>query len=392
MKLNIGSGGDLRPGWLNVDVRPVSAECDGFLCCDLAELHLKIPDSSVDEIALRNVLEYLPWREADAVLVMLAGKLRPDGCLYLRVPDIDAMLSTHPTDSYSADELDRRLLGDQVHEYDVRRSLWSRDRVLRRLRMVGFGIDRIESKDEYLEAWGKRLSESPPVAPPPWPGTGRSNGCDFRSRRETLDELAIRHGSDKSSRVHGYAECYDRFFSRKRDDIVRLLEIGVGDGGSLRMWREYFPNSEIMGLNEPVGPIREVDGAKIFNGVQTDREVLNQIRNSVSDLDIVVDNGTHRWSDQIATFEYLFPTLRSGGWYVIEDLHASYWERFRAGNTSTVEFLQRLVDDLNLRGKSGYGEVNNDPQKETIAAGLSPLERSLKQIVFAKSLVLIQRR
>jgi hypothetical protein len=67
--------------------------------------------------------------------------------------------------------------------------------------------------------------------------------------RSSLDELAVRHGTDKSSRRHGFAEIYETYVRPLRDEPIAMLEIGVWKGASLRMWADYFPNGRIHGLD-----------------------------------------------------------------------------------------------------------------------------------------------
>ena len=65
----------------------------------------------------------------------------------------------------------------------------------------------------------------------------------------TLDSLAVKYRTDKSSNRHGYAEIYDSFFSSIQNDHLKILEIGVHKQRSLKMWNEYFKNSLIIGVD-----------------------------------------------------------------------------------------------------------------------------------------------
>ena len=65
----------------------------------------------------------------------------------------------------------------------------------------------------------------------------------------TLDEIACRHGADKSSEQHGFTAVYERLFEPRRDEALTLLEIGVFEGASLGMWREYFPSARIFAID-----------------------------------------------------------------------------------------------------------------------------------------------
>ena len=97
----------------------------------------------------------------------------------------------------------------------------------------------------------------------------------LRTRRGAdLDALARLLGTDKSSYVHGYTRLYETHFASRRPTVRRLLEIGVGginswhgyettEGGqSLRMWRDYFPNAEIVGIDNQSFHCRPVTESK----------------------------------------------------------------------------------------------------------------------------------
>src|SRR6266436_5520710 len=65
----------------------------------------------------------------------------------------------------------------------------------------------------------------------------------------TLDELGHKHGTDKSSGGHAYLDWYETFFQPIRYKSFTFVEIGVGSGASIRMWRDYFPNALIVGMD-----------------------------------------------------------------------------------------------------------------------------------------------
>ncbi len=93
-KLNIGCGSDIKPGWINLDIRQLPGV---DLVCDARKLPMD--DGSVDEIEAAAVLEHFWWSETEAVLREWARALKPGGFLTVSVPDaavILAKLSTQP--------------------------------------------------------------------------------------------------------------------------------------------------------------------------------------------------------------------------------------------------------------------------------------------------------
>ncbi len=165
----------------------------------------------------------------------------------------------------------------------------------------------------------------------------------------TLDELAIKYGTDKSSKYHNYAVVYENMFGPIRNEPLKILEIGVFTGASLRMWLEYFPNAEIHGIDISLEHLDELEidneRAVFHIGNQADRDFLDSIG---VDFDIVIDDGSHRVEDQIFTFKRLWPNTKM--LYVVEDIYTSYLARYGGGyrrSGTAVEFFKDLVDDVN---------------------------------------------
>ena len=157
-----------------------------------------------------------------------------------------------------------------------------------------------------------------------------------------------------------FLEAYDRHFQpfQERKEPVHLLEIGVKEGGSLYLWKAYFGNPKIFGLDinqEAARLSSPKEGIRVFVGDQGNADLLRKIHTAAGHLDIVIDDGSHRMKDQINTFKTLFPLLAPGGVYVIEDLHTAFWTNWGGGNTgepnNTLGFLKVLIDKLTFWAK-----------------------------------------
>jgi hypothetical protein len=172
---------------------------------------------------------------------------------------------------------------------------------------------------------------------------------------KTLDEIAIKYGTDKSSLNHNYTKLYDGLLSGIRHLPIKLLEIGVENGCSVKMWEEYFPNGEIYGVDVTETCSQyATDRIKIFIGNQCDGEFLESIvAEAGGSFDVIIDDGGHWMHQQIGTLNILWPHVKRKGLYIVEDLETSYASEydggFRKPNTA-VEFLKALVDDVNLQG------------------------------------------
>lgn len=171
---------------------------------------------------------------------------------------------------------------------------------------------------------------------------------------QSFKELCLKHGTDKvigRHQFHDYDLRYPIYFESIRTNPVKLLEIGVQDGCSIRMWEDYFPNACITGIDiDPKCANLDFDRSKIFIGKQEDTDFLLGVSSRRGPFDIIIDDGGHICWEQQQTFKTLFPLLSDGGIYVIEDLRTSYMKPYGGeyeSNRSTIELLKHAVDVLN---------------------------------------------
>jgi len=174
-----------------------------------------------------------------------------------------------------------------------------------------------------------------------------------------LRMLATVYGSDKWGQ-HWYAQHYERHFAARRKKTLVVLEIGIGGfndpragGASLRMWKHYFPNSRIYGVDIFDKSPHDDDRIKTFVGDQSDEKFLRSLISEIGTPDIIIDDGSHISGHVIKSFEVLFPLLAADGIYVIEDLASSYWPDYGgssedlASPRTSMGRLKQLVDSLN---------------------------------------------
>lgn len=167
----------------------------------------------------------------------------------------------------------------------------------------------------------------------------------------TLDEIAIKHGTDKSSNGHSYCQYYDMFLCHLRNTPINLLEIGIDKGDSLKMWKDYFPLGRIHGVD-----IR--DGYEYLNDGVITTHVLDQSNKADLSLfgekynnyfHIIIDDGSHQSADMLLTFETLFSYMRYGGYYIIEDLLCDYDSRWNQG-VSILDRIKKMISEVNMGG------------------------------------------
>ena len=137
---------------------------------------------------------------------------------------------------------------------------------------------------------------------------------------QVLDELGIRSVTDKCSLFHDYLSKYERLFAPFRDTPFTLLEIGVFDGGSLRLWEDYFPRAAIVGVDIRTECKQHEGGRRVVEiASQADLAAMSAIGQKYQPA-IIIDDGSHQADHILISFQALYPTLRDGGIYIVEDL------------------------------------------------------------------------
>ncbi|HUX82751.1 MAG TPA: class I SAM-dependent methyltransferase [Halothiobacillus sp.] len=169
--------------------------------------------------------------------------------------------------------------------------------------------------------------------------------------KNTLQDLYAKHQGKVSDKWSLYLAEYERLFSYFRNSPVRLLEIGVQNGGSLEIWGCYFPRPErLVGcdINTDCHKLAYDDPRiSVVVGDANDEETKNNILDCSPAFDVIIDDGSHRSSDIVKSFVHYFPHLADEGVYVAEDLHCSYWQEFEGGlydPYSAISFFKCLSD------------------------------------------------
>ena len=154
-----------------------------------------------------------------------------------------------------------------------------------------------------------------------------------------------------SLKLSTYFNVYDQLLSQYRDKSIVFLEIGILDGGSLFMWRDFFgPQARIIGVDlNPEAKKWEKEGFEIFIGDQSSAEFWKKTLNTIGKLDIVLDDGGHTYEQQIMTTESVIPFINDGGVIIIEDCHTSYMKKFGFRKLSFINYAKKMIDNINKR-------------------------------------------
>ena len=149
-----------------------------------------------------------------------------------------------------------------------------------------------------------------------------------------------------------YFDVYDKLLEEYIDKDITFVEIGVLDGGSLFMWREFFgQKARIIGIeiNESAKVWRD-HGFEIFIGSQGDPSFWKDFYDEVGDIDVLLDDGGHTYQHQIVTTESALPHINQGGKIIVEDTYTSYQKEYGSPSSySFIKYASNLVDGMNLR-------------------------------------------
>lgn len=153
------------------------------------------------------------------------------------------------------------------------------------------------------------------------------NGARHADRVNPLRQFFERRSVGRGIwKFEHYFDIYQRHFERFVGKPVHVVEVGVFSGGSLEMWRSYFgPQCKLYGVDlEQACKTYEDHSTKIFIGDQSDRSFWQRFKTSVPQVDILVDDASHRPEHQIVTLEEMLPHLSPGGVYLCEDIHGEH--------------------------------------------------------------------
>lgn len=227
-------------------------------------------------------------------------------------------------------------------------------------------------------------------------------GTDENKEFLYMDNLALQAGTDKSSAFHNYTEVYSQYLAPLKNKPVKFLEIGIFKGNSVKLWESYFPRAELHFIDINPDRIEYHSSRSQYHFLsQSDAKALKLFGKQVGgNFDVIIDDGGHTMKQQIISFKNLFHLVKSGGLYIIEDLHTSYWsnhggkgdkEHPKAGQGTAIAFFKNLVDDLNYVG-AATGCADFDHSPASLRETLSTYQSDIYSIHFYSSVCIIIKR
>lgn len=171
----------------------------------------------------------------------------------------------------------------------------------------------------------------------------------------------------RSVKHSSYFQVYTDLLASYRNRPFTFVEVGILNGGSLFMWRDYFgPQARIIGIDfNPLAQRWEKDGFEIHIGSQSDPGFWEKFFAAVGPVDVVLDDGGHTYEQQIVTVHECIPHIKDGGLMIVEDTHTSYFKDYGYPTRySFIEWAKKLIDNINSRCPAA--NVSELPYKKSI--------------------------
>lgn len=224
---------------------------------------------------------------------------------------------------------------------------------------------------------------------------------------ESLVEIAGRvcANADATAKPSKFYEIYDRYFHEFSGREVTMMEIGVYQGDSLKVWASYFPQGTIVGVDimDAGLDFSAYPNIAFEQADQTDAQRLKEIvrAHAGNGFDIILDDAAHVGQYSATSYSVLFPYLKSGGLYIVEDWGTGYFDDWPDGG-HYQKIVSQPVDGQNIKRlpshdfgmvgfvKSLVDEIAGDNVKPTFA---SPPTRPniLSFMHFYKEMVIIKK-
>jgi len=176
-----------------------------------------------------------------------------------------------------------------------------------------------------------------------------------------LKDYWLNNTGKKITKWTHYFPVYEKHFKPLTDRPIKILEIGILNGGSLQMWKKYFhPDSTLVGIDiDSRCKQHEEPDINVRIGDQSNPKFLQELVDEFGKFDLVIDDGSHHVSHVKKTFDFLYPKIAENGLYFIEDTHAAYWSS-HGGSLSHVDSInnvsKELIDKLNADHTKGQIE------------------------------------
>ncbi len=227
----------------------------------------------------------------------------------------------------------------------------------------GFSVKKLPNDfDEHVYKWLNPEVNTSNISPAKHFLTiGAAKSLTYTTKKWQLTQLANKYQTNKGNyyyNKHNYTSVYECLFQHIRAQPLRILVLGLSQsdvqinelGGSysqapsLQMWREYFPNAEIVGFDiQDFSAVAPMPNVHIVQGDLENRSALLDLTQQ-GHFDIIIDDASKASHHQQIALSVLYPYLKEGGFYAIEnlDFQPHQIERTDAPKTKVLLKLMKL--------------------------------------------------
>lgn len=220
---------------------------------------------------------------------------------------------------------------------------------------------------------------------------------NYKEAKSELCLIGAKYDTDKSSQryhvtnsrhCHPYTLFYDSLFSGKREENLTIAELGILQGASLLMWREYFPNAQIVGFEYDANLIHAFQQnywdrqiALGYLDVRDSLSIKNAFQSTNKQYDLIIDDTTHQFEDQLRVIENAHSYLKPGGMLIIEDIFKSFNEQDYIDRLKPILHQFQDYYFISMDHKNRYsGNWNNDKLFVLVKAGGEPIFKNKKKM------------
>jgi len=218
------------------------------------------------------------------------------------------------------------------------------------------------------------------------------NNFERLDDQNELISIFKQHQENLSDKWEQYLYEYNHIFQKFRGlNNLKLLEIGVQNGGSLQIWKKYFGAKSVIhgiDINKEVCKMILGQGITLFCFDASDRIEFQNWKQNNFNYNIIIDDASHIQEHIITAFEVLFGDVIPGGYYVVEDIHTSYWDTFLGGvrkSNTAIEYFKKLIDVINF-----FHTDNN--YKISLNAFEIYCVQNIRSITFVDGMAIIHKR
>jgi predicted methyltransferase len=193
-----------------------------------------------------------------------------------------------------------------------------------------------------------------------------------RSKKTTnLTDMADARDLDQGSKKHGYTELYNMLLAPYRDRAIKMGLLGIGDhdgkvSHELDMWLEFLPKASIHAMDWRT-PIKTDKRASLSTVEFGSVVALDEAANDLPELDVILDDATHASHHQQNAFVALFPKLKSGGLYIIEDLRFQPKDLEKKQSQKTAQLFRDYLENKTF----SHPDAEMQDRLNTLAADFS---------------------